>query len=67
MLETLTISDAAKSLQVATKTVRRLIERGELRAYKVGHQVRIRPADLERCMKRIAVYVPSAKAGEELD
>ena len=64
MQETLTIPDAANVLQVAHRTIRRMIERGELKAYRVGRQVRIKPADLERSMKLIKVYSPSTGAGE---
>lgn len=37
----LTIPQAANALNVSTMTVRRLIQRGELRAYKFGHGIRI--------------------------
>jgi len=37
----LTLPEAAKALRVATRTVRRLIERGELPKVKVGRCVRV--------------------------
>lgn len=43
----LDIPGVANHCQVSEKTVRRWIERGELRAAKLGNQWRIRPRDLE--------------------
>lgn len=40
--------DAAERLGVSARTVTRLIESGDLKAFKVGAQVRIRPEDLDR-------------------
>lgn len=43
----LTIPDVAKVLNCSTDTVRRMITRGELRAYRYGPRlIRIDPADL---------------------
>jgi excisionase family DNA binding protein len=39
----LTIKDVAELLQVSTRTVQRLIDRGELAAVRIGRSVRIRP------------------------
>lgn len=37
----LTVEQAAEQLQVSTKTVRRLIERGELQFHRIGRLLRI--------------------------
>jgi excisionase family DNA binding protein len=42
-----TIGDVAKILKVSEKTVRRLIDKGDLRSVKMGGFVRVAPADLE--------------------
>lgn len=43
----LTIEQVAKRLQVSTKTVRRMIDSGDLYAVKAGGQIRIPPESLE--------------------
>ena len=42
----ITITEAAEPLGVSTKTVRRWIERRELRHYRLGRTIRIRRTDL---------------------
>jgi excisionase family DNA binding protein len=42
----LTIPDVAKHLKVDSRTIRRRIEDGELRAYRFGRLVRVSPEDL---------------------
>jgi excisionase family DNA binding protein len=42
-----TISQAARSLTVSPRTIRRMIGRGELRALHIGRAVRIPVAELE--------------------
>ena len=42
----LTIANVAASLQVSTKTVCRLIDRGELDAIRIGRSIRIQPGAL---------------------
>jgi excisionase family DNA binding protein len=42
-----TVSQTAEILNASEKTVRRFIERGLIRAVKIGGLVRIDPADLE--------------------
>ena len=39
--------DAARRLGVATKTVYRFIDRGELLAYRIGRVIRLKEADIE--------------------
>lgn len=47
-----TIPEIADALGVCTKTVRREIERGALRAFKVGRQFRITSGDYAAYLKR---------------
>ena len=42
----LTVSDVAERLQVCTKTVRRWIDRSELRVHRIGRQLRISEDDV---------------------
>ena len=44
----LTVSQAAKYLQVCDKTVRRMIANNKLPAYKLGKSWRIKKNDIER-------------------
>ena len=44
----LSVAETATRLRVSEKTIRRLIARGELPALRVGSQIRIDVADLER-------------------
>ena len=44
----LTVAECAAILAVDHKTIRRLIDREELPALRVGRRLRINPADLER-------------------
>jgi excisionase family DNA binding protein len=46
----LTIGQAAERLNVSTKTIRRLIARGDLRAARIGRAIRLRDADIQRLM-----------------
>jgi len=48
----LTPREAAARLIVSLSTVRREIDRGELRARRVGRQLRIDPADFCRYLER---------------
>jgi excisionase family DNA binding protein len=47
----LTIPEVAEIFQVSTKTVRRAIAAGELRAHRVGRQWRIAPREVLRYLK----------------
>jgi len=42
----LTVSDVAARLQVCTKTVRRWIDRNELRVHRIGRHLRISEDDV---------------------
>jgi excisionase family DNA binding protein len=52
----LTLPGAAKALSVATRTVRRLIERGELPKVKIGRCVRV-PAEAVQAWESIPIEV----------
>lgn len=47
-----TVEEVAQILRVSEATVRNLIERGDLPAFKVGNQWRVREKDLEAYMNR---------------
>lgn len=47
----LTVKEIAKILKVHHMTVRRLIEKGELKAVRIGNLIRIEEADLKRFIK----------------
>ena len=47
----LTIREVAEYLRVDPKTVRRLIEDGELAAHKIGRQWRISESDLKKYLR----------------
>ena len=46
-----TIAEVAEALSVSRRTVERLIQRGELRAYQVGGQKRIPPVAVEQMLR----------------
>ena len=48
----LTLTEVAGRLGVSVETVRRLIKRGNLKAVKVGNQLRVREADLDDYIRR---------------
>ncbi len=45
--------EAARFLNVSSQTVYRILRRGELRGYRVGHSIRISQTDLENYLKAI--------------
>ena len=47
----LTVKETAKILKLCTKSVRRMIERGDIPAHRLGRLVRIAPADLHAFLK----------------
>lgn len=50
----LSIPDAAEKIGASVSTVRRLISRGELRAYRIGARlIRIDPADLASVVSEV--------------
>ena len=46
------VYEVARYLGVSTRTVFRLVSRGELEAVRVGKLLRFRPEDVERFVKR---------------
>ncbi len=48
LVQLLTVDQAAFRLQMSPKTVRRLINSGELQAIRIGRVVRIDPRELDR-------------------
>jgi len=46
----LAVKEVARRLNVSTRTIHRLIKADKLRAYKVGHQLRIPEAAIEEMM-----------------
>ncbi len=47
------VEDAAKQLSVSSQSVRRLIDRGELKARRVGSRVIIAKNELERWLEGV--------------
>jgi excisionase family DNA binding protein len=48
----LTLEDVAERLNVSVMTVRRMIDRGDLDAFKVGSQLRVKESDLDAYLER---------------
>lgn len=61
----LTVQEVADTLKVSEKTVRRLIKRGDITAYKVGDrgQLRVKEAELERYVD--SQRVPAGETKEQ--
>jgi excisionase family DNA binding protein len=49
----LSLSEAAERLAVSTRTLRRMIARGELVGFRVGRTVRVRAEDVQALVQRI--------------
>jgi len=56
----LTVAEVAAHMRVSNMTVYRLIKSGELAAVRVGHNYRIREAELERYLSERSVRVEGA-------
>ena len=52
------LQEAAERLTVSESTVRRLINQGKLRAYKVGAQLRIADEDLTAYLRSCLIPLP---------
>ncbi len=48
----LTLEEVANELRVSVQTVRRLIEAGQLRAVRVGRQLRVKREDLDDYIRK---------------
>lgn len=59
-MKLLTIAEVAATMKVSQRTVRRLINRGDLPAFKVGDrgQLRVEELDLERYVESQRVRTP---------
>jgi excisionase family DNA binding protein len=62
-LKLFTIREVADVLQVSEKTIRRLVNRGDLVGFKVGDRglVRVRAEDLEVYLERRRIHVNGQK------
>lgn len=49
----LSVKEIANSLRISDRTVRNLIETGEIKAYKVGNQFRIKEEDFQSYLEKI--------------
>jgi excisionase family DNA binding protein len=58
----LTPQQAARSLTISVKTLRRLEQRGELHAVRIGTSVRFVPAELENYIERLRTMKPRMEA-----
>ncbi len=54
----LTVNEVAARLTVSPKTVRRLVERGELPALKIGASVRVDPGELQAWLYAVPGHLP---------
>lgn len=63
-MKLLTIQEVAETMKVSEKTVRRLIKRGAIVAYKVGErgQLRVKERELERYVETRRVEIEKAAA-----
>jgi excisionase family DNA binding protein len=61
--EYLKVEEVATLLRVHVRTVRDWIQRGEIQAYKIGKEWRIRRDDLERAMQARRVSPEPARSG----
>lgn len=50
--QVLTVDEVAAELRVSPQTVRKLIDNGELKAFRVGGQWRIKRKDLDRYIEQ---------------
>ncbi len=63
-MKLLTLREIAESLQVSERTIRRLVNRGDLAGFKVGDrgQVRVKSEDLEAYLERQRVHADGQTA-----
>jgi excisionase family DNA binding protein len=68
MPEWLTLDQAAARVQLSARTLRRAIQRGDLRAYRVGGRIwRLRPADVDAYIEAQLEPVEFIQKNEERD
>lgn len=58
----LSIGTTAERLSVSLPTVRRWIKAGALPAYKLGGQVRIKPADIDALLEASRIHPTSSRS-----
>jgi excisionase family DNA binding protein len=52
----ISIEEAADRLGIHTATVRRMIKRGELKAYRLGHRIiRVEEADITHYLQKVVM------------
>lgn len=62
----LTIAEAAEHRGISVSTIRRMIARGELRAYRIGPRIiRIDPSDLDQAASEVNPATYTALNGGE--
>ena len=63
-MKLLSIQEVAETMKVSEKTVRRLIKRGAIAAYKVGErgQLRVKEGELERYLEAQRVEIEKTAA-----
>ena len=66
-MKLLTIQEVADTMKVSEKTVRRLIKRGDIEAYKLGErgQLRVKECELERYVEAQIVQVKDTGAANK--
>lgn len=70
-MQLLKVQEVAEAMKVSVRTIRRLIKRGDLAAYKVGDrgQLRVQERDLEQYLNahRVEVENKAKAVGEALE
>jgi len=66
-MKLLTIQEVAEAMRISDRTVRRLIKRGDITAYKVGDrgQLRVKERDLELYVDSQRVQVQETRESSE--
>lgn len=59
----LSIANAARRYDISQKTLRRMIDREEIKAYRFGGTIRLRIRDLDRAAKPFREPSPATEAG----
>lgn len=52
-----TVDTLAERLAVSERTIRRMIKRGQVRAYQFGSALRIAPDDVEKFLQSVALPI----------
>ncbi len=63
--ELLTTDEVAERLRVSKQTIRNMIDRGELRAVKVGRQYRVVSADVDNLLSVLSPVLIADKEGQK--